>query len=247
MAFTKEFMAQVVADCNGLMFVVRDSVVVTPEIVERAKSFVQKYSDILKYEGFEFSIHAWEDPDRGRANIGRTNRSKQNIASLHVAAGFLRSKAQRFVDSTTAGITLVPVTRADADEVTEAVADLNVSDMSDIIACYASSTEVRHDFEYMYGIAGGRLENWVPKSGWEWSDLLQMALDILPTHVSSSHPRRMPLAQKLVRIEDVILEFRADVSLTDDLNVLRTLAVMCLANDCKLVVDLAGGVAATLE
>jgi hypothetical protein len=226
-------MQQVVADCTDLYSVVENSVVVTPATVSRAKLFVERYSDMLKYEGFVFSIHAWEDPDRGRASIGRTNRSEQNIAALQVAAGFLCSKAQRFLASTTAAVTTVPVTSS-ADDVAGGL------QVNNIVSCFASTNETCRDIEFMYGIAGGRLENWRPTSELEWSTCIQLALDIDPSSSSNSVTHR--LTDKLSRIQYIIDVCKCNAHLMDDLYVLRTLVIMCLANDCQLIVCLDNGV-----
>ncbi|PNG99546.1 hypothetical protein TSOC_014674 [Tetrabaena socialis] len=125
MAFTPEYTQQIVNDCTDLMSVVKNnSVSVTADLLSCAKKFTDRYSDLLKYEGFVFCLHAWEEPDRGRSNIHKTNRTKQNIAALHVAAGFLCAKAQRCLAST--GISFVPVAADDAP--IDALTKLQVDD-----------------------------------------------------------------------------------------------------------------------
>jgi hypothetical protein len=217
MAITRDYMMKIVADCSGLMSVVDNSITITAEKVACAKTFADRYTDLLKYEGFVFSNHAWDEPDRGRALIENTNRTKQNVAALQVAAGFLSTKAQRWLDS---GITTVPIVpKFDIANVMEGL---------QVKSCFTTSATINRDIEYMHGIAGGQLESWTPKSDFTWSNMLAFGL------ISHSH-----LPCKLARLQDMIDLVTSnadhDQSLIEDLRMFRDLLIMCIVNDSQLV------------
>ena len=231
MEFTSVFLEQIVNDCSELLAVIDNSTVVTTAgKVTCAKNFIARYALLLQYEGFSFSIHAWEEPDRGRNNIDRINRTKQNLAALHVAAAFLSNKAKRAIDAADA-INIVSV----ADDGVQ----LNLDSLQvriDVTSCYPQKDCIRNDVEYMFGIAGGRLENWQPCSS-TWLGILGLVLPLPLIHCGVS------LVSELSQLDHVLGSFKSrgfPVTFMNDLEVYRSILCLCIASNCNLVIEFDG-------
>ena len=92
------------------------------------------YQGLLQWEGFEFDIHEWETPTKGKYNIDKIQRAAQNIAEVHVAARYLHKKAVTALSAAPAVRMVAPPPPApiaaaivpEAVEVADAVAELRV-------------------------------------------------------------------------------------------------------------------------
>ncbi len=130
-------------ECCGLGSITsRFAAILARRASQHRECWAKRDRQLLQREGFQFDVHEWETPTKGKYNIDKIQRAAQNMAEVYVAARYLHNKAVTVLNVAPA-VRMVPTPPPaplaaaivpEAVEVVDALAELGVR-------CY-------HNFSY---------------------------------------------------------------------------------------------------